>query len=84
VARFDDGPAERNREVCLADAGRAQDQDIFRLGEKAAGGELADQPLIDRGLEFETEILQRLHGWEVRDLESHRDAGALLRVDLLA
>jgi hypothetical protein len=53
------------------------------LGEKAAGGQLAHQALIDRGLEFEIEIVERLHRGEVRDLERHGDTGALLRLDLL-
>ena len=35
VAGFDDGAPERDREMRFADAGRAEDQDVFGLGEKA-------------------------------------------------
>jgi hypothetical protein len=83
VAGFDYGAPEGNREMRLADTRRAKDQDVFGLTEKAAGGELADEALIDRRLEFEIEIVERFHGREVRDLESHRDARALLGLDLL-
>jgi hypothetical protein len=68
----------------FADARRAEDQDVFGLREEMAGGELADQTLIDRRLEFELERVEGLYGWEMRDLQAHRDAGALLRVDFLA
>ena len=52
--------------------------------EKAAGRQLADEPLIDRRLEFEIEVVERLHRREVRDLQPHRDARALFGLDLLA
>ena len=51
---------------------------------KRAGRQLAHEPLIDRRLEFEIEVVERLHRREMRDLQAHRDAGPLLRVDLLA
>ena len=66
---FDDGAAEGDGEVRFADAGRAEDQDVLRLGEKAAGREFADEALIDRRLEFELEVVEGLHGREVRDLQ---------------
>src|SRR3954470_23266673 len=50
---FDDGATERDREMRFADAGRAEDQDVFRLREESAGRELADQALIHRRLECE-------------------------------
>ena len=50
---------------------------------KRAGRELADEPLIDRRLELEIEVVERLHRREVRDLEAHRDARPLLGIDLL-
>jgi hypothetical protein len=70
--------------VRFADAGRTKDQDVFGLGQKPAGGELADEALIDGRLEFEIEVVERLHRREVRDLQAHRDARPLLGVDLLA
>ena len=55
----------------------------FRLREKAPGRELAYEALIDRRLEFEIELVEHLDRREVRDLERHRHAGALLGLDLL-
>ena len=52
--------------------------------EKARRRQLAHEPLIDRGLEFEIEVVERLHRRKMRDLQAHRDAGPLLRLDLLA
>ena len=83
VAGLDGGAAEGDGEMRLADAGRAEEQDILGLGDEAAGGELANQPLIDGGLEFEVELFERLHRREVRDLDAHGDALALLGGDLL-
>ena len=36
VAGFDDGAAERDREMRFADAGRAEDQDVFGLARESA------------------------------------------------
>src|SRR2546430_11414818 len=47
-------------------------------------GELADQSLIDGGLEFEIELIEGLHGREVRDLQPHRGARPLFGLDFLA
>ena len=48
VAGFDDGAAERDREMRFADAGRAEDQDVFGWREKArrwpARARAADRP----------------------------------------
>ena len=41
-------------------------------------------PLIDGRLEFDIEVVERLHGREVRDLQIHRGARALFGLDLLA
>src|SRR2546425_542165 len=53
-------------------------------GDEAAGGELADEALVDRWLRLEVELVERLHGGEMRDGHAHRDALALLGVDLAA
>src|SRR4029453_12840022 len=84
MAGFHHGAAERNRQVRLAHAGRPEDQDILRLRQKAAGPQLANQALVDRRLKLEIEVVEGLDRREVRDLQTHGDAGALLRVDLLA
>jgi hypothetical protein len=47
VPRFDDGAPEGDRQMRLADAGWAEDQDVFRLRKKSTGGQLADEALID-------------------------------------
>ena len=46
VAGFDDGASECDREMCFADTGRAEDQDVFGWPEKVSGRELADEPLV--------------------------------------
>src|SRR5579864_595665 len=83
VAGFDDGAPERDREMRLPDAGRAEDEHVFGLREKARRRELAHEALIDRGLEFELEVIEGLHRRKVRDLEAHGDASPLLRIDFL-
>ena len=67
----------------FADAGRTKDEDILGVRHKVPSGELADQALVDRGLEFEVELVERLDGRKVRDLQSHRGARPLLGLDLL-
>jgi hypothetical protein len=56
----------------------------FPLREKPARRELAHEPLIDRRLEFELELVEGLEDRKVRDLETHRHARALFRLDILA
>jgi hypothetical protein len=62
---------------------RPEEPHVFGLGEQPAGDELADEALIDRRLEFEIEVVKHLHRWKMRDLQRHRDARPLLRLDLL-
>ena len=83
MAGFDDGAAQPDGEMRFADARRAKEEDVFGLAEKPRGRQLADEPLIDGRLEFEFEIVERLDRREVRDLQRHRDAGALFGVDFL-
>src|SRR5215204_4688252 len=84
VPGLDGGAAEGDREMRLADTGRPEDQHILGAADKAAGRQLTDQALIDRGLELELELLERLHRREVRDLHAHGDALALFGLDLLS
>ena len=58
-------------------------EDVFSLADVAPGGELADELLVDRRLEAEVEVVERLHRREVGDLDAHGDALALLGADLL-
>jgi hypothetical protein len=48
--------ALRDREMRVADAGRAEDQDVFRLREKSAGRQLADQALTSSCLSLEPPV----------------------------
>ena len=50
--------AERDREVRLADARRAQKHDVAALAQEAPRGELVDQAPVDRGLLLEVEVLE--------------------------
>jgi hypothetical protein len=68
VAGLNDGAAKGDREVRLPPPGAPKSSTLSGLGEKATGGQLTHQPLIDRRLEFEIEVLERLHRREVRDL----------------
>jgi len=58
VAGQDRLAAERYRQVCLADAGRAQQQHRLAVGDKAPGGEFADLLLVERGLGGEVEAVE--------------------------
>jgi hypothetical protein len=69
--------------VGFADAGRAEDEDVLGLTHVTAGGQLAHQPGVDRRLEFEVEVVEGFDGREVRDLDAHGDAFALLGANLL-
>src|SRR3569623_2673695 len=84
MAGRDSGAAERDRDMRLADAWRPEQQDVFRLRDEVAGGELADVLGVERRLDLEVELLEGLHHGEVRDLDSHCDATLLLGVELLA
>src|SRR3569832_2988888 len=84
MAGLDSGAAKREHNKHLADAWRPEQQDVFRLRDEVAGGELADELGVERRLELEVELLEGLHHGEVRDLDSHCDATLLLGVELLA
>jgi hypothetical protein len=83
MAGLDGGAAERDCQVRLTNAGRPEHEHVFGAGDEAAGRELAHELGIDRRLELELELLERLHRWEVRDLDPHRDALLLLGLGLL-
>jgi hypothetical protein len=51
---------KRDREVCLAGAGRAQQHDVLLAGQEVQLGEVQHGVLGDRGLEGEVEFLDRL------------------------
>src|ERR671937_28863 len=73
---------ERNGEMGLADAGRAQQQHVLAVGDPAPGGEVADLLRIDRGLRLEVEAGQLARHGEVGELQRHLDAAMVLARDL--
>ena len=47
----------------LADTGRAEQDDVLRAFDETQAGELAHLPAVDRRLELEVELIERLdHG----------------------
>ena len=60
VAVFDGLNAERDGEVCLAGAGRAEEDHVLRLGDEGARAQVRDQVPVGGGLVIEVEVLQRL------------------------
>ena len=52
--------AERDRQVGLAGAGRAEQDDVLFAGEEVELAEVLDDGLLDRALEGEVELLERL------------------------
>ena len=65
----------------LADAGRAQQQQRLAVGNPAAGGQLADLALVDRGLGREVEAVEIAPIGEVGDLDRHLDPPLILAGD---
>ena len=74
--------AERDREVRLAGAGRAEQDDVLFAGEEVELAEVQDRGLLDRALEAEVELLQRLSGWEAGGLDPALAAVAVAAVGL--
>ena len=74
--------AERDREVGLAGAGRAEQDDVLFAGEEVELAEVQDRGLLDRALEAEVELLQRLSGGEARGLDPALAAVAVAAVGL--
>jgi hypothetical protein len=67
VIAFADGRVpEGLGEVALAGTARAGDEDRDLLLEKAAGGEVEDESLVEAGIESEVEVLERLLPSEAR------------------
>src|SRR6185369_11157060 len=81
-ALFDRLDAETHGEVALADAGRALDEQGLGVADPAAGGEQVDLAALDRGLEGEVELRQRLSGGKARQAQSRLHAPGLSHADL--
>jgi hypothetical protein len=58
VSGLDGGPCQGDGEHGLADAGRADEQDVGGVFEESERGKLADQFLVDARLCVEVEVVQ--------------------------
>ena len=73
---------ERDRQVGLAGAGRAEQDDVLLAGEEVELAEVQDRVAAERGLEGEVELLERLARREPRGLDPGLAAVAVAAVDL--
>ena len=73
---------ERDREVRLAGAGRAEQDDVLAAGEEVELAEVQHRVAADRGLEGEVELLERLAGGEAGGLDAALAAVAVAAVGL--
>src|SRR5439155_23985875 len=74
--------AERDRQVRLAGAGRAEQDDVVAGGEEVELAEMEDERLLHRALEAEVELLERLAGGEAGLLDPRLAAVRVSRCDL--
>src|SRR5204863_587111 len=73
---------ERDREVCLAGAGRAEQDDVVLGGEEVELAEMEDERLLDGALEAEVELLERFAGGEAGLLDPRLATVRVARCDL--
>jgi hypothetical protein len=73
---------EADGQVGLADAGRAEQDDILAVLDEVAAAECLDLLLVERRLLAEVEGVQALHEGEARQVGPHRDVLGRLRGDL--
>ena len=73
---------QRDREVRLAGAGRAEEADVAVLGDPGELGEVQDQRAFGAGLGGEVEVLERLVGGEGGVADALARAGGVAREDL--
>lgn len=59
VAGLGGAAGEGGSEHCLADSGRADEQDVGGVVEEPHGGQVADELLVDAGLRGEVEVRER-------------------------
>jgi hypothetical protein len=74
--------SERDREVCLAGAGWSEQDDVLLACEEVELAEVQHRLALERGLEGEVELLQRLAGREARRLDPGLAAVAVAAVGL--
>jgi hypothetical protein len=73
---------ERDREVGLAGAGRAEQDHVLARVQEVELPQVLDHLALDRALEGEVELLERLSGGEARGLDARLAAMGLARGDL--
>ena len=76
VAGQDRGPPERDGEMGLADAGRAEQQQRLAVGDEPAGRQVADLLGVERGLGLEVEAGEVAHEGELGEPEWPSRSGA--------
>ena len=82
IARHDRLAAERNRQMCLAHARGAEQQQRVAVGNETPGGQITDLGAVERGLGREVEAGEIAHEGELRQAEAHLDAPLVLARDL--
>ena len=82
VAGLDRLEAETHGQVRLADARRAEHDDVFAMLDEVTAAERLDLFFVERGLIAEVEGLQALHEGEARQVGPHRDVLGGLGGDL--
>src|SRR5581483_1168595 len=82
LAREAGADPERDREVRLASAGRAQKDDVVLRRQEVELAEVQDERLLHRALEAEVELLERLSGREAGGLDPALTPVRLARGDL--
>jgi hypothetical protein len=73
---------ERDREMRLARPRRAEQDDVVLGGQEVELAEVEDERLLDRALEAEVELLERLAGGEAGGLDPGLAAVRVSRCDL--
>jgi hypothetical protein len=73
--------AERHRQMRFSYPGRAQEDDVFAVGDEPASGQVFDPLAVDRRLEGEVEVLQRFDERELGHRSADRDVLLLLGGD---
>jgi hypothetical protein len=73
-AELDRPDAKSYKQMTFPDTRRPLHQDHLGVADPGAGGERLDARSLDRGLEGEVEVLQRLAGGDLRGLEHRPDA----------
>ena len=71
------GSGERGREVSLAGAGVADEQDVFAFVDELGAAEFGDHHLVDRRPCDEVKRVERLDRWEPRRLDPAFDRAFL-------